>query len=115
MFYCTDDLGKGVDGEIAWYHTIRKGSTCRFAAVDQLRHICDGEFNLDGQRYIYNTSYNKQLIFSLLLYMNTCRCGESLKMFSTPTVQHFINCVPMSEAQSKPFINQKGMLNGVCI
>lgn len=43
-----------------------------------------------------------------------CSCGADLKeLFSAPTVQHFLNCVPMREANSHKAIYQHSTVRKV--
>ena len=51
------------------------------------------------------------IAFTYLLVPYACRCGEALKMlFTSPTLQHFLSCTPMREANSERAIYQPGTL-----
>lgn len=54
------------------------------------------------------------LCMSNVINLYLSRCGEDLKkLFLTPTIQHFINCIPMRELQLHKLIYQPGTLRKV--
>ena len=80
--------------------------TCRFATLEHLRHIGEGGYFMNGERYVVVV---KQA--GLASNCHECySCGDLKKLFSSSTVQHFINCIPVRASSSNKAIYQVGAL-----
>ena len=91
----------------------------KFAVIEQIRYICEDRYLSSDKRwsivtFMYEVNNYTYCAYKFKSDVWICRCGADLKMlFSSPILQHFLNCTPMCEAHSEKAIYQPGAVRKV--